>query len=52
MIWATDGSPDMFRIQITDSTTGAIVYDNGVQQPIGGGSSSSTAERVQFVRST
>ena len=37
MLWATDGSPDTFRIQITDAG-GAIVYDNGVQQPIGGGS--------------
>ncbi len=36
MIWATDGSPDLFRIQITDGDT--IVYDNGVQQAIGGGS--------------
>ena len=39
MIWATDNgsSGDTFRIQITDSTT-ATVYDNGVQQVIGGGS--------------
>ena len=37
MIWATQGSPSLFRIQITDSS-GATVYDNGVQQPIGGGS--------------
>jgi hypothetical protein len=37
MLWATDGSPDTFRIQITDSN-GNAVYDNGVQQAIGGGS--------------
>ncbi len=29
MIWATDGSPDTFRIQITDYSTGVPVYDNG-----------------------
>ena len=29
--------PDTFRIQITDSTTGATVYDNGSDQAIGGG---------------
>lgn len=29
MVWATDGSPDNFRIKIWDSTTGATVYDNG-----------------------
>jgi len=38
MIWATDGSPDTFRIRITDSVTGNVVYDNGVAQAIGGGS--------------
>ncbi len=38
IIWATSGSPDTFRIQITDSGTGATVYDNGVKQPLGGGS--------------
>jgi len=36
-VWATDGSPDTFRIQITDSD-GNTVYDNGTQQAIGGGS--------------
>jgi hypothetical protein len=36
MIWATDGSRDASRIQITNGNT--TVYDNGVQQPIGGGS--------------
>jgi hypothetical protein len=39
MIWATDGSPDTFRIQIWDQNNGdAVVYDNGVQQSLGGGS--------------
>ena len=40
MIRATDNgsSGDTFRIQITDSTTNATVYDNSVQQVIGGGS--------------
>ena len=38
MIWASEGSPDMFRIQITDSS-GNTVYDNGPDgSPIGGGS--------------
>ena len=38
MLWATSGSPDTFRIQITDdNNAGAIVYDNGVLPPIGGG---------------
>lgn len=40
-IWAADGSPDKFRIKIwweeTDSTE-HVVYDNGTDQPIGGGS--------------
>jgi hypothetical protein len=39
MIWATQGSPSTFRIQITDNNNGgATVYDNGTQQPISGGS--------------
>jgi hypothetical protein len=38
MIWAGDGSPDTFRIQITDPSKGnAVVYDNGVKQALGGG---------------
>jgi hypothetical protein len=39
MIWATDNgnSGDTFRIQITTST-GAVVYDNGAEQSLGGGS--------------
>ena len=37
LIWATDGSPDTFRIQITNSG-GNIVYDNGTQQALAGGS--------------
>jgi hypothetical protein len=40
MIWATDGSPDTFRIKIwyEDSSGPVIVYDNGFDQSIGGGS--------------
>ncbi|MGA7670997.1 MAG: hypothetical protein WBW04_11295, partial [Nitrolancea sp.] len=41
MIWATQGSkgsPDTFRIQIIDNSTGQKIYDNGVGQSIGGGS--------------
>ncbi len=36
-IWATDGSPDTFRIKITDGS-GSTVYDNGHGEPLGGGS--------------
>jgi len=40
MIWATDGSPDSFRIKIwwEDGDIEIDVYDNGVEQAIGGGS--------------
>jgi hypothetical protein len=42
MIWAGNGDPDTFRIRIwtEDETTAAEtdVYDNGFDQPIGGGS--------------
>ena len=38
MLWATDGSPDQFRIKIWDAATEAVVYDNGTDQVIGGGS--------------
>jgi hypothetical protein len=38
MIWAGDGSPDTFRIKIWDAVTEVVVYDNGMDQPIGGGS--------------
>jgi hypothetical protein len=39
MIWATQGSPNTLRVQITDDNNdGAVVYDNGVQQALGGGS--------------
>jgi len=40
MLWATDGSPDTFRIRIwgEDSAGEHVTYDNGVAQPIGGGS--------------
>ncbi len=39
MIWAGDGSPDTFRLKIwiNDDET-RVVYDNGVAQPIDGGS--------------
>ena len=36
-IWATDGSPDTFRMQITDAA-GRVVYDSGAKQALGGGS--------------
>ncbi len=35
-IWADDGATDTFRIQIWDAN--GIVYDNGSQQSLGGGS--------------
>jgi PKD repeat protein len=40
MLWATDGSPDTFRIRIwwEDASGEHDVYDNGVDQAIGGGS--------------
>ena len=40
MIWASDGSPDTFRIKIWYETTGGedVVYDNGSEQSTGGGS--------------
>jgi len=40
MLWAGDGAPDTFRIKIWEEPNGVetVVYDNGVQQPIGGGS--------------
>lgn len=41
MLWAGDGTgsdgSDEFRIRITDRTTGDVVYDNGMNQPISGG---------------
>jgi hypothetical protein len=40
-IWAGDGSPDTFRIKIwTEDEFGVetIVYDNGADQPLAGGS--------------
>ena len=37
-IWAGNGRPDTLRIKITDPNNGgAVVYDNGVPQPLGGG---------------
>lgn len=41
MLWATDGSPDTFRIRIWSEDAFAVendVYDNGDQRAIGGGS--------------
>ncbi len=40
MIWATDGSPDTFRIKIWSESGGVetVVYDNGFDQALGGGS--------------
>jgi PKD repeat protein len=42
MLWAGDGSPDTFRIRIweEDESTDAeaVIYDNGFEQAIGGGS--------------
>lgn len=40
MIWAGDDNPDTFRIRIWSEESGGEydVYDNGVEQPIGGGS--------------
>jgi hypothetical protein len=40
MLTAVDGRPDTFRIKIwyEDGTGEHVVYDNGSQQPIGGGS--------------
>jgi hypothetical protein len=39
MIWATDSNPDTFRIKIWDlNNPDMVIYDNGVSQPINGGS--------------
>jgi hypothetical protein len=37
MIWATEGSPNTFRIQVTDPVSGNTVYETGTQS-LGGGS--------------
>jgi len=39
MLWAGDGEPDTFRIKIwyEDASSEIDVYDNGFDQPIGGG---------------
>jgi hypothetical protein len=39
MLWASDGSPDTFRIRIwwEDASGQHDVYDNGIDQAIGGG---------------
>jgi hypothetical protein len=38
MLWAGDGSPDTFRIKIWYANTEVVVYDNGTEQAISGGS--------------
>jgi len=39
MIWADDDNPDTFRIQSWYEDGGeVVVYDNGSQQSLGGGS--------------
>jgi hypothetical protein len=40
MLWAGDGALDSFRIKIWEELDGVetVIYDNGVEQPIGGGS--------------
>jgi parallel beta-helix repeat protein len=38
MIWAGDASPDTFRIKIWGGDENSPVYDNGMDQAIGGGS--------------
>lgn len=39
MLWARDGGPDTFRIKIWYEDSGEVlVYDNGINQAIGGGS--------------
>ena len=40
MLWAGDGEPDTFRIKIwwEENETEHVVYDNGFDQAIGGGS--------------
>jgi parallel beta-helix repeat protein len=39
MLWAGDGAPDTFRIKIWEENGGeVVVYDNGFNQSIGGGS--------------
>jgi hypothetical protein len=40
MVWAGDAETDTFRIRISSEFDGveSVVYDNGVNQPIGGGS--------------
>ncbi len=40
MIWAGDDNPDTFRIRIwwEDNEAEVVVYDNGFNQPIEGGS--------------
>jgi hypothetical protein len=35
-LWAGDGNPDTFRLQIWEQD-GSLFYDNGTLQPTGGG---------------
>jgi hypothetical protein len=39
MLWAQDGDPDAFRIKIwtEEDDVETVIYDNGMNQPIGGG---------------
>ena len=38
-IWAGDGNPDTFRIKIWNGDNeNSVIYDNGANQPLGGGS--------------
>ncbi len=38
MLWAGDNDPDTFRIKIWETATEVVVYDNGSDQAISGGS--------------
>jgi hypothetical protein len=41
MLWAGDGEPDTFRIKIWEEDeyeNETVIYDNGMDQAIGGGS--------------
>lgn len=38
LLTAGDGSPDTFRLKVWEKSTGATIYDNGSNQPLGSGS--------------
>jgi len=40
MLWAGDGTPNTFRIKLWQELGEAeiMIYDNGIEQPISGGS--------------